>query len=211
MATYVKYPCCGCDIENGSLLKMESMEFSPVVENILKIGEVRVKGFISITLRLLLLQINQNLLNFKFIEGSRVNLAHRDREKTMIRSVYFLLKHMFNKDPSKVDIENVKHVDDICFILKENLEKIVKIHNEALENAYEIYRGKATYQRLVLDILFYTVKFTSQCVDKYEKADKVKIFRDVVDTVEKSFHSSGIVTWIAHSIQKMDPFGKVPT
>ena len=51
-----------------------------------------------------------------------------------------------------------------------------------------MYHGKATYQKLVLGILFYTAKFILQYFDKYESVDEVKFFHDVVDTVEKYLH-----------------------
>ena len=148
-------------------------------------------------------------------EGSRkgthytldgANLA--ERESTMTRSIYRLLKQHYTEDPSDVDIDSVNNLDDIASALTKKLDKIVEIHNKIAQNTYKIINGNGTFQKLVLDILLFAVKFMSKCMNDLKDVDGLKIFNIVFDTVDKFMYDRNITSWIVHTIQVMNPFGK---
>ena len=224
MSTISRYPCCACVIDDES-------HSSVFQKNICKLREIDFKRILQSELQLILFYMNPKLVDSTFImetliaEESRnvpqctfdgTNLAFR--ESRMMRSIYNLLKKMYDQNPSLVDINNVHNFGDINSILTEELDKIVENYNKATENKYAIINGNVTFQtiingnvtfqRLVLDILLFAAKFMSQCIDNFKDVDKSRIFHNIVEIVDKFMSDRNITGWILHSIQIMDPFGK---
>ena len=222
MSKFSQYPCCACMINDGSVLDSGEMIFhSSVFQNICKLGEVDIKRMIQSSLQLISFQINPKLVNFTFIQGTMISKGSRkgthytldgenlaQRESTMNRCIYNLLKELYAQNPSDIDIDNVHNLEDIGSVLTKELDEILEVHNRVAENPYKIINGNGTFQKLVLDILLFAAKFMSRCINDLKDIDKLKIFNIVVETVDKFMFDRNITSWIVHSIQVMDPFGK---
>ena len=130
-----------------------------------------------------------------------------EREYNMGRSLITLIKKYL--DCTDLSIENVKTLKDVCFVLKENLEKIECNYMKIAGHPLAIISGKNSFQRFVVDCLCFTVKFMTQCMKKF-CLEEQKVFDNVIDTLEEFFDEKNVIGCIEKAIQCTDPFGKIP-
>ena len=203
MSMYTTFPCCACKKQDSVMHGFNHA----VTNNMCKIGEVNLG--LDIILKSMFFYINPDFSDKNFIEKIQVDIKQLTlNETTMILSIIQLLKIMILAyDPSKINMDLIKCLSDVSPYLIKQMNKILEDLNRISESPSDIIAGNTTFQKLVLDILLFTVNYLSQCIHTLN-ADKVQIFHIIVETVHNFLWQKNIASWIAHSIQVTNPFGK---
>ena len=195
MASFKTFPCCVCR-------QTENTSWDAIFANVCKTAQVQFKRLLEHILEKAIYHIDPKLRVFGFADDWMYTRNLTNRELNMRHSLIKLLKKYL--DASKVDA--AKSLNGIPFVLHRNLEKILENHNKISKDPFEILCGKASYQRLVVDCLLFSAKFTNACMKKFEN-EMWHVFEKVINVVEEFFTEKNIVGWIEHCIQLMDPFG----
>ena len=165
--------------------------------------------FFKLVLKKLVVRINANVQDLHINNEEIQFRFFTEKECNMGRSLIKLVMHLYDKDSQKINVSNVKNLDDIASILNKKLETISEKYITASDDPFEILSGKTTYQRYVVDCLFFTAKLTAQCIDRFEKKKQLEIFDYLCTMMYYNFKNNYIIETLVHDIQRMEPFGIV--
>ena len=197
------FPCCVCKIVNWDLQQslQHRLDMSSYASRIMWIFKE--------VLVILVQHISPNMWNYHFDTAKGKLQYSTDKERNVSRSLIKLLIHCYEKDSSKINIDNVENWIDIGSILIQKLETITEMYIKAFENPFEIVSGKTNYQKFVVDCLYSTAILMAQCIDNFkcEKDEKDTIFNHLFSIMKYYFERNNIFQMVAHDIQRIEPFG----
>lgn len=201
METFPIHPCCYCRKNLKPSSDISNLQ-DTIIQSVWETFEIRIEETFKLVFERFIRYLRGiDECNFKYD-------FYSSSEVFLMESIYKILTEFIKKDPSKVDMDKVNTLDDIIPVLQQNLCEIgEKITDINLEIPFRILDGQASYQRLVIDCFIFTGKFTSQCMDLFEK-DSNTIVENATETLLKFFEEQNVYNWIRHDSQVLEPFGK---
>ena len=181
---FIQFPCCVCNGKNTIDTKNEWKNFETYI----------------VYRHLLENCIQYNKVNFfDMVMISDNEKPFNPKELTMYLSLSVMMKQFYHNYPDKIEVpsDKVLEVKDICPALEEKLFAILK--------EITLFDFK-NLQRVVLESLLFTGKFTAECMKKFETEQNV-IFENVTEFFFNWMEKSNMDSWVKHISMIMDPFG----
>ena len=181
---FIQFPCCVCNGKNtiDTINEWKSFEtnnvYRKLLENCIQVNEVNF---------------------FDTFMISDAEKPFNPKEIIMYRSISLMMNQFYRDYPDKLEVpsDKVLELNNICPVLEEKLFDILK--------EITLFDFK-NLQRVVLESLLFTGKFTAECMKIFE-TDRNVIFENVTEIFLNWMEQSNMDSWIKHISMIMDPFG----
>lgn len=207
MAKFLPPPCCACRLKFSNCDNFKYALCQKITNSYLDLHRVSIESLFPDILWNFINYMSSNSdmdLKIPFMYANC--LPETVKESNIKWSIFKILKQAYEENPT-ISVDELKKIQDVLPILKENLDKIKQQFLKNAKNPLDIFNGKATYQRFFIECLLFASKLASKCFKTF-KSEKNTIFEKIIDHLDSFFLEQHIYEWIQHDAQIMEPFGK---